>query len=160
MESSDDLTQFHFHTASEHRVLGRGYDMEMHLVHKSADGRNAVVGVFLSRAPSSGALAPIFGALPDEVGPKFPLAFTFNPETYLPQSRKHLRYIGLLTTPPCTEGVQWVVMTEPVDRLRRGHRAVRLAHPLQRAICAARRRGGSVTVRRLAVHSHPAGPTA
>jgi hypothetical protein len=29
-----ELTQFHLHTPSEHRVLGFGYDMEMHLAHE------------------------------------------------------------------------------------------------------------------------------
>ena len=61
------LVQFHFHTASEHRVKGRGFDMELHLVHQSADGANAVIGVFLKRGPSSGALAPIFANLPDDL---------------------------------------------------------------------------------------------
>jgi carbonic anhydrase len=53
-----ELVQFHFHTASEHRVNGRGFDMELHLVHQAADGSNAVVGVFLKRGRSSRALAP------------------------------------------------------------------------------------------------------
>jgi carbonic anhydrase len=108
------LVQFHFHTGSEHRVLGRGYDMEMHLVHQTADGRYAVIGLFLKRAPSSGALAPIFAQLPDDVGPKHPLAAPFDPASFLPGSLAHYRYVGSLTTPPCTEGVQWFVMREPL----------------------------------------------
>jgi carbonic anhydrase len=108
------LTQFHFHTASEHRILGRGYDMELHLVHTSAEGRNAVVGVFLKRGPSSGALAPVLSAMPSDVGVKYPLDAPFNPASFLPESSAHYRYLGSLTTPPCTEGVQWVIMTEPV----------------------------------------------
>jgi carbonic anhydrase len=109
-----ELTQFHFHTPSEHRVHGFGYDMEMHLVHTSAAGANAVIGVFLARGVSSGPLTPIFAALPDELNVKEPLPAAFNPATLLPRSSMHYRYVGSLTTPPCTEGVQWVVMTEPV----------------------------------------------
>ena len=108
------LVQFHFHTASEHRVKGRGFDMEMHLVHQSDDGANAVIGVFLKRGPSSGALAPIFASLPNDVNVKHPLEDPSNPSTFLPHARTHYRYVGSLTTPPCTEGVQWIVMTEPV----------------------------------------------
>ncbi len=55
-----ELVQFHFHTPSEHRVAGRGWDMELHLVHRSAQGGLAVLGVFLRRGADSGALAPIF----------------------------------------------------------------------------------------------------
>lgn len=109
-----ELKQFHFHTGSEHRVLDRGYDMEMHLVHASAAGANAVIGVFLKRATSSGALGPIFEALPDDVNVKHELPETFDPAAFLPKSTQHYRYVGSLTTPPCTEGVQWIVMKDPV----------------------------------------------
>jgi len=109
------LVQYHFHTASEHRVLGRGYDMEMHLVHKTADGQYAVIGVFLQRSASSGALAPIFATLPDIAveNVKYPLP-TFNPAAFLPSTTAHYRYLGSLTTPPCSEGVKWIVMRDPV----------------------------------------------
>lgn len=112
-----ELVQFHFHTASEHRVQSRGYDMEMHLVHSSAEGENAVIGVFLQRGENSGALAPIFDSLPEiggELNAKEELEETFDPLSFLPDSKKHYRYLGSLTTPPCTEGVKWVVMREPV----------------------------------------------
>ena len=108
------LKQFHFHTASEHRVAGRGYDMELHWVHASADGSNAVIGVFLRRGESSGALAPIFDNLPNDLETHHHLVDPFNPAAFLPTSTSHYRYVGSLTTPPCTEGVQWFVMTEPV----------------------------------------------
>jgi carbonic anhydrase len=109
-----ELVQFHFHTASEHRFSGRGFDMEMHLVHKSADGVNAVLGVFLKRGRSSGALAPIFEQLPDDLNVNHPLADSFNPKDFLPRDRTHYRYRGSLTTPPCSENVRWVVMAHPV----------------------------------------------
>jgi carbonic anhydrase len=111
-----ELSQFHFHAGSEHRVGGRGYDMEMHLVHTSAAGTNAVIGVFLQRGTGSGALAKIFAALPDilEENVRYEVDGSFNPVDFLPQSHAHNRYVGSLTTPPCTEGVQWLVLTQPV----------------------------------------------
>ena len=112
-----ELAQFHFHTPSEHRRGGRGFDMELHLVHKSAMGTNAVIGVFLRRGGSSGALAPIFAELPDIVAEnvKYEIEGTFNPAAFLPPRASHSRYTGSLTTPPCTEGVKWVLMTQPVE---------------------------------------------
>jgi len=115
-----ELSQIHFHIASEHRVQGRGYDMEMHLVHSSADGEIAVIGVFLTRGDSSGSLAPIFNSLPEigaELNTREELADAFDPLSFLPAGQKHYRYLGSLTTPPCTEGVKWVVMREPVSVL-------------------------------------------
>jgi carbonic anhydrase len=109
-----ELEQFHVHTASEHRVDGRGFDMELHLVHASVDGANAVLGVFLRRGRSSGALAPIFESLPNDIHVHHPLASPFDPGAFLPKGRAHYRYVGSLTTPPCTKDVQWVVMSEPV----------------------------------------------
>jgi carbonic anhydrase len=109
-----ELKQFHFHTASEHRADGRGYDLELHLVHTSTDGSNAVIGVFLKRGRTSGPLALIFDSLPNDLNVHHPLDAPFNPAAFLPKSRSHYRYLGSLTTPPCTEGVRWIVMRDLV----------------------------------------------
>jgi carbonic anhydrase len=138
------LVQFHFHAASEHRVEGRGFDMELHLVHASAGGSNAVIGVFLERGSNSGSLAPILRALPDDMNTKHPLDAPFDPRNFLPKSDTHFRYVGSLTTPPCTEGVQWIVMTEPVivsddDMARFNERIHFNARPVQRKVRASQR---------------------
>jgi carbonic anhydrase len=132
-----ELVQFHFHSPSEHVLDGRGYDMELHLVHRSEAGELAVLGVFLQRGASSGALAPIFEQLPDQVGPHTPLAEPFDPSEFLPGSRRHFRYEGSLTTPPCSEGVRWLVLREPVsisdEHIARFDQIVRFnARPAQR----------------------------
>lgn len=108
-----ELKQFHFHTPSEHRVNGRGYDMELHLVHAAPDGTLAVIGVFLKRGPTSKALAPVLASLPNEVNVHEEVQ-SFNPAAFLPPSRDHYRYVGSLTTPACTEGVKWIVMAQPM----------------------------------------------
>ena len=110
-----DLVQFHFHGPSEHRVGGRSYEMELHLVHRSAEGGLAVVGVLLTRGPSSNALDPIFGSMPAPGNKaKAELEDPFNPTYFLPERRTHFSYTGSLTTPPCTEGVQWFVLQQPI----------------------------------------------
>jgi carbonic anhydrase len=110
-----ELVQFHFHTPSEHRFVGRGRDMELHLVHRSSGGGLAVVGVLMRRGSSSGALTPIFEHLPDAVGVREELEEEFNPLAFLPRNRTHFRYAGSLTTPPCSEGVRWLVLSESVS---------------------------------------------
>jgi carbonic anhydrase len=108
------LVQFHFHNPSEHRFAGRGADMELHLVHRSTTGALAVVGVLLNRGGSTGALSVVFDHLPRVVGEEEVLAQAFDPLAFLPSSPAHYRYAGSLTTPPCSEGVRWMVLATPV----------------------------------------------
>ena len=134
-----ELQQFHFHAPSEHTFGGQGTDMELHLVHKSAAGVNAVLAVMLERGTTSGALAPLFAELPDDLNVKHHLAAPFNPRSFLPANREHYRYEGSLTTPPCSEGVHWVVLKDPVtvssDDLARFHERSHFnARPVQRIV--------------------------
>jgi carbonic anhydrase len=124
---------------SEHRVDGRSFDMELHLVHASAAGGTAVIGVFLERGSSSGSLTPVFRRLPDDLNAKHHLEASFNPRSFLPKSDAHFSYVGSLTTPPCTEGVQWTVMKEPVaisdeDMAQFNERVHFNARPVQREL--------------------------
>ncbi len=132
-----ELQQFHFHGLSEHTFEGQGRDMELHFVHTSADGVNAVVAVLMVRGSSSGALAPIFAALPNDVNVRHPLPAAFTPGNFLPAARAHYRYEGSLTTPPCTEGVHWVILRDPItistEDLAQFHERIHFnARPVQR----------------------------
>ena len=131
------LQQFHFHGLSEHTFAGKGSDMELHLVHKSAAGKLAVVGVLVERGTSSGALAPIFAQLPNDLNVNHPLPAPFNPGDFLPAVRAYYRYEGSLTTPPCTEGVHWVALKDPItvssEDLAQYHERIHFnARPVQR----------------------------
>jgi carbonic anhydrase len=110
------LRQFHFHTPSEHAVDSQHTDLEMHLVHQSDEGQLAVVGVMLKRGSENPAYTPVFDHLPAQAGEPTAIgSLTVNANDLLPQERTYYRYNGSLTTPPCSEGVQWLLMNTPVE---------------------------------------------
>jgi carbonic anhydrase len=111
-----DLVQFHFHTASEHAIGGQHEPMEIHFVHRNAQGGLAVVGVLLKSGSENATYAPIFQNLPPQASQPAPVAgTTVDANQLLPAQRTYWRYNGSLTTPPCTEGVKWLVLNTPVE---------------------------------------------
>ena len=108
------LLQFHFHLPSEHAVDGGCFPMEVHFVHQAEEGDLAVVGVFLVTGESHPAIESIWGAAPGSGEPSATLP-ELDPRTLLPEETGYFRYAGSLTTPPCSEVVSWVVMTEPIS---------------------------------------------
>lgn len=112
-----DLEQFHFHHPGEEAVNGKLTDMDVHLVHKSADGKLAVLAVRLSeeRGDANATLATLWQHLPTEAGKKESITEMINPGGVLPGDRGYWTYMGSLTAPPCTEGVRWFVFEQPVS---------------------------------------------
>jgi carbonic anhydrase len=112
-----ELLQFHFHHPSEHTRSGEFATLEAHFVHRNAAGQLAVLGVFLETdGKTHAALEPIWAALPDRAGPERGVpGVTIEPERLFPAGHSHFRYDGSLTTPPCSEGVSWVIYAEPVE---------------------------------------------
>jgi carbonic anhydrase len=104
-----DLVQFHMHAPSEHSIDGRHSPVEIHLVHKSADGALAVVGLLVDSGPANGELEKVWRLAPAEEG-NGGVAVGVNLARVLPASHANYRYSGSLTTPPCSEHVQWIVM--------------------------------------------------
>lgn len=113
---SYELLQFHFHSPSEHAVDGSTYPMEAHFVHKAQDGTLAVVGVMFKAGAHNDALQPIWDHMPRRTGETIHGGNTLIDATaLLPSGHNFARYIGSLTTPPCSENVQWHVMKEPIE---------------------------------------------
>jgi carbonic anhydrase len=110
-----DLLQFHFHMPSEHTVAGLSYAGELHLVHQNAAGALAVVGIFLDSGAENLALAPVWAHLPAEESEAHASGDTVDAASFLPANQQTFRYPGSLTTPPCSEGVSWFVMAEPIQ---------------------------------------------
>jgi carbonic anhydrase len=111
-----ELLQMHFHTPSEERINGRGFDMVAHLVHKSAQGKLAVVAVLLTAGKTHPVIETIWNTMPGTAGrTRERPEVAFNPMSIMPTDRNFYSFQGSLTTPPCTEGVQWLVMKTPVE---------------------------------------------
>lgn len=109
-----DLLQFHFHRPSEERVNGRQFDMVAHLVHKDIDGKLAVVAVLLDRGSAQPLVQTVWNNLPLEKGEEVAAQAAIDLNALLPVDRSYYTYMGSLTTPPCSEGVLWMVMKKPV----------------------------------------------
>jgi carbonic anhydrase len=120
-----DLQQFHFHHPGEEAVNGKLTDMDAHLVHKSADGKLAVVAVRLSESAgdANATLATLWQHLPTTPGATDKVSDMINPGGLLPADRGYWTYMGSLTAPPCTEGVRWFVFEQPVSISRSQLRA-------------------------------------
>ncbi|HXY54748.1 MAG TPA: carbonic anhydrase [Nitrospirota bacterium] len=110
------LVQFHFHHPSEEMIKGKKFDMVAHLVHKSADGNLAVVAVLIKKGQANAFIENLWTHLPKEEGmEEVPANVTIDASGLLPAQRGYYTYPGSLTTPPCTEGVTWYVLKEPIE---------------------------------------------
>jgi len=107
------LKQFHFHEPSEHHLDSRTYPMELHLVHQDVKGHVVVIAVLMETGSPNQPLAQLWTMLPTKAGEQG-AEHAFNPRDLLPSSTHHFSYHGSLTTPPCTEGVQWIVLRDPI----------------------------------------------
>jgi carbonic anhydrase len=110
------LLQFHFHHPSEHTIAGVTYPLEMHLVHADADGNLAVVGLLIQEGTDANAgLESVFANLPTEHADAHAVeGASVNAADVLPAESLYYTYPGSLTTPPCSEGVRWLVLTTSI----------------------------------------------
>ncbi|MFP4313219.1 MAG: carbonic anhydrase [Alphaproteobacteria bacterium] len=110
-----DLKQIHFHTPSEHYMDGAPYPMEMHLVHTTSEGDLAVIGVMMKVGMHNHALQKIWDHIPAGNAQVAPEGVNIKAAELLPQNGTYYTYSGSLTTPPCSEGVKWHVLQQPVE---------------------------------------------
>jgi carbonic anhydrase len=106
------LKQFHFHTPSEHTINGQHMPMEMHMVHQSDDGALAVVGVLIKEGKEANPnFATIISNFPAAKGESKHITDQhLELDLQMPKDNAAYHYIGSLTTPPCSENVQWLVL--------------------------------------------------
>jgi carbonic anhydrase len=108
------LLQFHFHTPSENTVGGKHYPMEIHFVHKAADGRFGVVAGFFEEGPDNPRLAQLIQHLPAKGAVNELREEVLDLRMHLPEHSGAYTFMGSFTTPPCTEDVEWVVLSKPI----------------------------------------------
>jgi len=108
------LLQFHFHSPSEHTIGGKPQDMVAHLVHKADDGQLAVIAVLMNKGADNPIVQKVWLNLPKGQQAK-KTDVTINVKDLLPANMAYFNYTGSLTTPPCSEGVNWMVLVNPVQ---------------------------------------------
>lgn len=110
-----NMLQFHFHAPSEHEINGLHYPVEIHFVNKSEAGELAVVGVFVRNGKHNSAWDPfISNMLKATANAEDTKVMDFDWAKLLPSNKQTIRYSGSLTTPPCSEGVKWNVMSTAI----------------------------------------------
>ena len=107
---SFELKQFHFHAPSENTIEGHAYPLEGHFVHADAKGNLTVVAVMYSIETPLAELDKAWKHMPKKAGEKKALPTPVDANALLPKNRGYYRFNGSLTTPPCSEGVRWLVM--------------------------------------------------
>lgn len=109
-----ELVQFHFHRPSEERVNGKLFEMVVHLVHKDREGKLAVVAVLLDFGEAHPVIQQVWNNLPLEKNEMVKAINSLDLMQLIPKRGEYFTYMGSLTTPPCSEGVLWLVMKEVV----------------------------------------------
>jgi carbonic anhydrase len=110
-----ELLQFHFHTPSEERLQGRASAMVAHFVHRDAEGRLAVVAALIRPGRANAAFESVLSHLPRQAGETLTVeGLELDLAALLPADLKYYAFEGSLTTPPCSEGVRWMVLKESV----------------------------------------------
>ncbi|MBM7703933.1 carbonic anhydrase [Metabacillus iocasae] len=109
------LQEFHFHHKSEHTINGQPFPMELHIVHKSKDGKQMVVGVLIEEGTENKEFKELLSSLKTiQKGQSKSLQAPINLNELFSSETDVYRYVGSFTTPPCTEPVLWLIKKEPI----------------------------------------------
>jgi carbonic anhydrase len=108
------LLQFHFHAPSENLLNGKSYPLEAHFVHADDQGNLAVVAALFRQGEENRGIKHLWEQLPQQVGTSARLSAQVRADDLLPEDRDYYRFNGSLTTPPCSQGVIWLVMKQPL----------------------------------------------
>ncbi|MDQ1264127.1 MAG: carbonic anhydrase [Campylobacterota bacterium] len=105
------LVQLHFHTPSENQINGKEFPLEGHFVHATKDGSLAVIGLMFEDGAENPFIKKVWAKMPRQAGGKEALSIPASEvNALLPKEKEYYRFNGSLTTPPCSEGVRWLVL--------------------------------------------------
>ncbi|AOA59808.1 carbonic anhydrase [Acinetobacter larvae] len=108
------LQQFHLHTPSENQIDGKSFPLELHFVNANAQGELTVMAVMFELGQKNSEWDKIWADLSYKENDVKSLAQEVDLEKLLPKNREYYRFSGSLTTPPCSEGVNWIVYKQPM----------------------------------------------
>jgi carbonic anhydrase len=129
--ASYKLLQFHFHTPSEEMVNSRRYAMVAHLVHRNEAGQLAVVAVLLEQGEANPLINKVWTYMPLDTNDRVRMPDgLLNLNELLPKDQRYYQFMGSLTTPPCSEGVLWMVLKQPMQISPAQYKLFRQQFPL------------------------------
>tara|TARA_B100001248_G_C27397930_1_gene467131 strand:- start:3013 stop:3816 length:804 start_codon:yes stop_codon:yes gene_type:complete len=109
------LQHIEFHAPSEHQFSGKSFPAEMQFYHKNEKGFVAVVSVMLKEGDALGVMDAVVKNLPPAKNSEQEIDGKLDLIQFLPKTRTLYNYAGSLTSPPCREGVNWIVLNTPVE---------------------------------------------
>lgn len=134
-----ELQSFTFHSPSEHKINNESFPLAIHFIHRAADGTQAILATMVKEGKENLAARELYENLPLEADQTVKRdKVLINARDFMPTDKSYYRYMGSMTTPPCTEGVNWYILKSPIEfskeqiSLMRGLVGGNNARPLQK----------------------------